>query len=311
MLTAELLHLSGEPAGVGLPSPQSRAHCFNRSSRWCPVNPQDLPKPYTSRQIGKWEEGRQMRRFRSWWLLAVLSGAFPVLPGCITSGQHVPACPEPLATALDLPAGCRHRVYFFLVGDLHPCHDLESLRCQLIDAGYIKVYCGKFWHLHYFTKELKKIHQDDEEARFVIVSQGGAAKTARELANRAGEAGVAIDVFVYLDEVKDLAPAQARQVIAIHGDGVDACGAGAATEYTLADAGLKGAAGHPQTLKILLHYLEPVTTSVPLIDHDPVPPGQRDGWDFLKCDGNDTGCCDSLPTLVAPGAPPASMHGPK
>jgi hypothetical protein len=253
-----------------------------------------------------------MGRLRAWWLLLVLC-----VTGCVTSGRPEP-CPEPLATALDLHAGCRNQVYFFLFGDLHPCHDLEVLRQQLIDAGYIKVYCGKFVHLKHFTQELKKVHEGRPEARFVIVCQGGAAPSARELACRAGQQGVPIDLFVYLDDVTEPAPAPAMQVVAIHGAEADARGACAAVTYTLTDAGYKGAAGHPQTLKLLLHYLEPVAARVPLVEDGPVvqgPPdpalGRADAWDFLKPDGHDSGCdCGCLPLLIAPGAPPATMRGP-
>jgi hypothetical protein len=244
-----------------------------------------------------------MGRVRACWLLVVFGVA-----GCLSSGQPVP-CPEPLATALDIPAGCRNRVYFFLVGDFHPCHDLESLRGQLIDAGYIKVYCGKPWHLSHFTQELKKVHEAEPEARFVIVGQGGAAPAARELAGHAGQAGIGVDLFVYLDDVKEPAPVPAMQVIAIHGDKDDAGAAGAEVEYTLTDAGHKGAAGHPQTLKLLLHYLEPVAARVPLVEEGPSTgprAGPHDDWDFLEPDGRDTGDCAYLPFQLAPGAPPAA-----
>ena len=258
-----------------------------------------------------------MQRTRAWWLLALLSVGTVVLPGCVTTAEHVKPCPGPLPSALDIPACCRNRVFFFLLGDFHPCHDVEGLREQLIDAGYIKVYAGKRGHLGYFTAELKKIHQEGAEARFVIVSQGGAAPAARELACRAGQMGAAVDLFVYLDEVKELGPAPARQVIAIHAEDANACGAAAEAEYTIADAGYKGVAGHPQTLKLLLQYLEPVAARVPVVDHGPAPevlagpaPVRRDAWGFLQPDGQDLGTCGCPPTLLAPGAPPASMLPP-
>ena len=86
------------------------------------------------------------------------------------------------------------------------------------------MYCGNRLNLWHFTAELKKIHEIDPEARFVIVSQGGAAAAARDLADRAGQEGAPLDLFVYLDEVKELKPVPARQVIAIHGEKADASG---------------------------------------------------------------------------------------
>jgi hypothetical protein len=220
-------------------------------------------------------------------------------------------------TAFHVPACCRNRVYFFLVGDFHPCHDLESLRSQLIDAGYIKVYCGKRGHLSYFTSELKKIHCAEPEARFVIVSQGSVAPTARRLAACAGEASIPIDLFVYVDDVKELQPVLAQKVIAIHGEKADATGAGAEVDYVLADAGLKGVAGHPQTLAVMLRYLEPVSARVPLVEHvDPAFvenswPASDDAGVVLQPDGADVEACGGLPILLAPDALPASMGDPE
>ncbi len=243
------------------------------------------------------------------WLLALVSVAFAGLSGCVLSEHHIGACPEVAPNAFELPSCCRNRVYFFLFGDCHPCHDMDSLRERLIDAGYVKVYCGKCWHLGWFSDELKKIHEQDAEARFVIVSQGGAAPAARELACTAGAVGVAIDLFVYLDAVKEPGPVAARQILAIHGEKDDASGAGAAQEYLLADAGLEGAAGHPQTLALLLEALAPVAGSVAVLDHEPktdLPDrpvsAKRDNWDFLRPDGQDTPGRSGPVGTIAPGA---------
>jgi hypothetical protein len=253
----------------------------------------------------------QMQRARLWWLLACLCVGVAVLPGCTTADRPV----EPLPTALDLPACCRNHVWFFLLGDFHPCHELEKLRSQLIDAGYIKVYCGQVYHLWHFAAELKKVHQDDPEARFVIIGQGIAASAARDLASRAVDAGAPIDLFVYLDDVSDPGPIAAPQVIAIHGPKDGNADVPKESEYVLADAGLKGVAGHSQTLTILLRYLEPVCACVPLVDHGPpcdLPPspvsGIPDGWDFLRPDGNDIGAIGEPPLMMAPGVLPATME---
>jgi hypothetical protein len=251
-----------------------------------------------------------MRRVRAWWLLAILSVACPSLPGC----KVVDHCPTPLATALDQPACCRNRVWFFLLGDFHPCHQLEDLRAQLIDAGYIKVYRGQLYHLWHFADELKKIHHADPTARFVIVGQGGSASAARDLACRACQMGIDIDLFVYLDDVGAQGPVPARHIIAIHGDKGEGTGTGAEASYCLADAGHAGAAGHPETLKVILRYVEPITASIPVVEYrdetdaDEVPP-HHDDWDFLQPDGNDLGRRGEPPILLAPNAPPASMRG--
>jgi hypothetical protein len=287
-----------------------------------------------------------MRRTRAWWLLAVLGVVTAVSAGCVTTGQHPEICPEPPPNAFDLPAGCRNGVYFFLVGDFHPCHDLEQLRGKLLEAGYIKVYCGNRIHLWHFASELKKVHEANPEARFVIVGQGAAAPAARELASRASQVGAPLDLFVYLDEVKEPSPVPAQQVIAIHGEN-DADSTGTDAEYAIPGVGYKGAAGHVQTLKILLEYLNPIALRVPLLDHDspgvlpplpsdpaspgklppplpvdPASPGKlpapspvdpvstsRDEWG-LKPDGKDIAPCGCLPTQLAPGAVPASMRVP-
>jgi hypothetical protein len=253
-----------------------------------------------------------MRRARVWWLPALVSVAFAALPGCMLFDGPVGACPEAPPNAFDLPACSRNRVYFFLFGDLNPCHGMSSLREQLIEAGYIKVYCGKVWDLSWFSDELKKIHKEDAEARFVIISQGGASGAARKLAGIAGAEQVVIDLFVYLDAVPDLAPVAARQILSIHADGDDAHGAGAGLQFVLTDAGLEGAAGHPQTLLLVLQALVSVTGSVEVVDDEPkadLPTRpvatKHDDWDFLQPDGQDTPRRDGPVSTIAPLAPPA------
>ena len=61
-----------------------------------------------------------MRRTRACWLLAVMGVASVVLPGCVTTGPSGVGCPMPPPMAFDIPACCRNRVFFFLVGDFHP-----------------------------------------------------------------------------------------------------------------------------------------------------------------------------------------------
>ena len=135
-------------------------------------------------------------------------------------------CPE-------IPACSRNRTYVFLIDGIDPLCEMDVLREGLIEAGFIKIYSGpRPWCCHY-AKEIQRLHLEDEDARFVIVSQGSASGAARTIAELAG---TPIDLVVLLDETGE-GPVHAEHVLFICGE-KDAVkiwdGAGRAAEVAMA-----------------------------------------------------------------------------
>lgn len=243
--------------------------------------------------------------------LATLTLTLPLLCGC-AGIEKCPASPCDSPGCFDLPCYSRNRVYVFLISGIDPFCHMDVLRERLISHGFIKIYNGHRAHGKYFAKEIQKIKECEEHARFVIVSQGSASGVARETARLAG---TPIDVMVLLDKT-GAGPAHAERVLFIHGEksgpGDDMV---AQQTICLEDAGHLGTASHPETAKLIVQELCAVAAKVPLIEHGPkceladCPPCSK-AWDFLRPDGNDTSCCGCKPLGMAGGTLPATMLPP-
>jgi hypothetical protein len=243
--------------------------------------------------------------------VAALTFVLPMLGGC-TGLEKCPESPCDGVGCLDLPCYSRNRVYVFLISGLHPFCHLGHLRHHLIDHGFIKIYNGHRPHGEYFAKEIQKIKQCEEHARFVIVSQGSAAGVARDAARLAG---TPIDVMVFLDET-GIGPAHAERVIFIHGEKIGPRDDKVAQQsFCLADGGHLGVAKHPQTTKLIVQELCAVAAKVPIIEHGPrceladCPPCAA-GCEYLRPDGRDASCPGCMPLGIAAGAAPATMLPP-
>jgi hypothetical protein len=165
----------------------------------------------------------------------------------------------------------------------------------------------------HYAKEIQRIHQEDELARFVIVAQGSAAAAARAIADRAG---TPIDLVVLLDETGE-GPVHAERVLFVCGE-KDCAEDERAAELTirLADCGLTGTAKHPQTARVIVGQLCAVAGKIPVVEQGPrcdladCPPCGN-GWDFLRPDGRDTGCIGCKPMNLAANMPPATAPQPE
>jgi hypothetical protein len=252
--------------------------------------------------------------------LTILTLLLPALSGCATVEKCRPSpCDQPVCA--DLPACSRNRVFVFLLAGFDPLDEMSKLREGIIEHGFIKVYCAPRPRLWYYVKEIRRLHEADPDARFVIVAQGGAAVTARWVAEAAGPA---IDLMVFLDKTGE-GPAQARKVVFICDD--KACAEDdkvAELTVRLSDADGWGMAKHPQTAVVIANLLCSVGATIPIVEVGPkceladCPPCGG-GWDFLRPDGHDSGCvgCKPMaqaaalpPAPTAPAAPPAKLPPP-
>jgi hypothetical protein len=246
-----------------------------------------------------------MRRANLYPALLALALLLPALPGCAS----LPRCPEELPGCPEIPACSRNRVYVFLVAGIDPLCEMEHLRERLIECGFIKVYCGHRLLGKHYAEEIQRLHQCDEHARFVLVSQGSASGVVRDIALNAG---TPIDLVVFLDGTGE-GPTHAGQALFIHGEkDVAADDKVAELSVCLADASWLGTAKHPQTAALIVKELCAVAARIPIIERGPkcdlidCPPCGG-GWDFLRPDGNDSGCVRCKPLADALFTPPAPV----
>jgi hypothetical protein len=242
-------------------------------------------------------------------LLAACVLCLAALPGC----ESVPKCPPGVGCnerpgCLEIPGCSRNRTYVFLIDGLDPLCQMDVLREGLIEAGFIKVYSGPrplCWH---YAKEIQRLHEEDEDARFVIVAQGSASGAARTIADRAG---TPISLVVLLDDTGE-GPVNAEHVLFVCGE-KDKVKDDRVAEITLrlADAGVLGVASHPQTAKLIASRLCAIAGTIPVAEVGPkcdvpdcMPCGG--GWDFLRPDGHDSGYVGCKPMNLAANSPPAT-----
>ncbi len=229
--------------------------------------------------------------------------------GCVSclNPVHAPP-PEQTACCAEVPRCARNRVYVFIVHGMDPldCANLKGLRNYVQSLGFIKTYYGQLYHSSYFAKEICRIHQEDPEARFVLVGFSFGANSVRDLAHAVEPEGVPIDLLVYLGgntlkNVPEDRPANATRIINIlatgcvwNGDTLDD-----AVNLTYPDVYHFGSPTHVRTLSLLAEELTEVAARVSVVEHQ-MPPLEQEGptprplapqsaakqgedeWDFLK-----------------------------
>ncbi len=256
------------------------------------------------------------------WLAAAIAGTLAAASGC-ASCLHPVAAPPPDAAAqcAALPQACRNHVYIFLIDGPDPIDlaNLGGVRDALISLGYIKTYCGECWHTGYFQEEIRRLHHEDESARFVVMGFSLGANAARDVADGVRIDGVPIDLLVYcggvgLSNDPKNRPDNAGRVVHILAKGADMAGTAldGADNVEFSDVYHFGSPTHPYTIRLLAQELTEVASRVPLVDLHPAalagpeegPPSPsaavrqslpRDEWDFLK------------PTAPASGPAPPEM----
>jgi len=251
-----------------------------------------------------------MKRQRKWrhalgrWLLAAgLAGQ----GGCMTFLN--PAAP-PTQLALEqchsLPKCCRNHVYMVLVNGLDPLHcgNLPGVRDYLQGLGF-RTYYGEVYHGDWLKRELRKVHQEDPQARFVLVGYSAGGNVVHGLAQDTQADGIFIDTVVYLDapwvyNSLPKRPANVGRVVSIYTSSSLLGGHAleGADNYQLTNTKHLAAPTHELTLELLAGVLAEVAVTVPVVETAaPVLPGSEeptprprkvqpaekpDEWDFLK-----------------------------
>lgn len=239
---------------------------------------------------------------------SLLAAALATSTGCMSFVNPVPpAKPEVIEQTRTLPQACRNHVYIFLINGMDPCFwaNINGLRDHLNALGYTKTYYGQLYHYWYLKDEMCKVHQEDPDARFVLVGFSFGANEVCALANEAKERGISIDLLVYLggNTLKNTdyyRPENVRDVLNILAtgciwNGVEMDGA---TTIHLDDVWHFGSPTHKATVKRLVSALTEVAARVPVMVKPDEPPApeqaptprplppeshvRKDVWDFLK-----------------------------
>jgi hypothetical protein len=241
------------------------------------------------------------------WLLVLATPTGAPCQQVVT--ETTPATPASADICRSLPNCCRDHVCIFMVNGLDPVNygNLTGLRNHINQLGFRQTYYGQVFHVPYFKKEVRRIHAEDPDARFILVGFSVGANLVHSMAESARTDGVTIDALVYLSGNNDVPPVPSSEpenvlrVINVLASGplkyigeIDC-----AENVRLPDSWHFGSPGNKQTEELLSRELASAASSVamPLYDTEAMPTvtteptprpikGQKasrcDGWDFLK-----------------------------
>ena len=202
----------------------------------------------------------------------------------------------------ELPKYCRDHVYIFFLNGLDPVNygNLTGIREYVDTLGFHKTYYGQIYHVSYFADEIRKIHQEEPDAHFVLVGFGRGARSMRSLAEHVNGQGIVIDLLVDLDG--KLPAGMSAEDGPLTGQVRD----GTMTRATESrpDLWLFGNPTNPKTVERLGQQLVQIASSIPAIEpaqpeqlpppmDEPTPkpvkrqvPSGNSEWDFLKPERN-------------------------
>ena len=231
--------------------------------------------------------------------------------GCL-SYLHPVSPPQPELTTCchEVPQCARDHVYVFLVHGLDPCNfaNLTGVRDYIQGLGFHKTYFGQLYHYRWLERELRRIHHEDPDARFVLIGFSYGASMVRSLAEWVKDEGIKIDLLVYLggntlDNVPYDHPDNVAVLVNILATGCVWNGTtfDNAENIHLPDVWHFGTPTHKRTLEVLARGLAVVASHVPVpppAEEPSLPPAEDNGptprpvmprssakhdeWDFLK-----------------------------
>jgi hypothetical protein len=227
--------------------------------------------------------------------------------GCLSFCHPVaPPTAEVAITTRCQPKCCRDHVYIFLIQGLDPLDfaDLRGLRDYINELGFKNTYFGQLYHTIHFKHEMERIRAMDPECHFVLIGFSFGANMVRDLALAAQDAGVPIDLLIYLggntlDNTPHDRPANCLMVVNILASGCIWNGTwfDNAENFHLPDVWHFGSPTHKVTLEVLTRDLATVVRNTcaaakplpqPGEPELPMPrpaasvPGAADEWSFIK-----------------------------
>lgn len=230
------------------------------------------------------QQGRWPRRLGvvSLAALSLLGGQ-----GCLSFVHSLDWPPKEQITQGEMiPAPCRNHVHVFLIHGVDPLDlaNLNGLTEYIQRLGYIKTHYGQLYHLWDFKKEIRRVHKQEPQARFVLVGFSFGANFVRDVANAVKNDGIVIDLLIYLggNTLENNAKAQPENVV--HVVNILALGCiwnGAemdrADNIHYDNVWHFGSPTHPQTRNLLARELAVVAARVPYVEKvPPLPPEIED-----------------------------------
>jgi hypothetical protein len=255
-------------------------------------------------------QGRWPRRLGGL-LLAAL--CFTAGSGCLSFVHKLDLPPrEQLEPGALIPAPCRKHVHIFIVHGADPLDlaNLAGLTEYIQQLGYISTHYGQLYHLWEFKKEIRRVHQADPDARFVLLGFSFGANAVRELTNAVKDDGIIIDLLVYfggntLENTPETQPEHVLHVVNILATGCIWNGTtmDRADNIHYDNVWHFGSPTHPKSRALLSRELAVVAARVPYVERVPAPrPGLEEAprprpyragkltqpaavspeWDFLR-----------------------------
>jgi hypothetical protein len=226
--------------------------------------------------------------------------------------------PQRVTACKVAPTCSRNHVYVFMIHGLDPFDwaNLQGVRDYIQALGFRKTYYGQLYHTSHFEKEVRRLHQEDPEARFVLIGFSFGANMVRALANQAQAEGIPIDLLVYLggntlkNEPRDQ-PENTAKIVNILASGCIWNGAwmDRAENIHEQDVFHFGSPSHPVTLEVLARELAVIAGQVPAVSEAgpelpaevaPIPAPTQGEWDFLK----PVARLGDPPAVTRPAGPP-------
>jgi hypothetical protein len=199
--------------------------------------------------------------------------------GCLRALHPVnPPAAEVCQAVKDLPRCCREHVHIFFLHGLDPLDyaNLHGVREYFHSLGFVNTHYGQLYHGPTFTKEIRRIHAADPEARFVLMGFSAGANVARSMVHSLrDEDGIPIDLLVYmggntLENTPESRPEGVGKVVHILATGYIWKGTAIDDAENLkhADAWHFGSPTHAATLEVLTRELMVVAANVPYVERD-------------------------------------------
>jgi hypothetical protein len=203
--------------------------------------------------------------------------------GCLSFVHSLDLPPkEQTIVGEQIPAPSRSRVHIFLLQGLDPLDlaNINGLTEYIHQLGYNQTHYGQFFHQWSFRKEMRNIHKEDPEARFVVIGFSLGSFMACELANAVKEEKLPIDLLIYLggfilDNSPRTQPDNAARIANILTAGYVLKGPqmDRAENIRCNDVWHFGLPTHPRTRELLARELAVVAARVPYAEKiPPLPP---------------------------------------
>ncbi|HEY7308312.1 MAG TPA: hypothetical protein VH643_03015 [Gemmataceae bacterium] len=222
------------------------------------------------------QQGRWPRRFG---MMCLTTLTLATGQGCLSFVHSLDLPPkEQMTSGEAIPTPCRNHVHIFIIHGMDPLDlaNLAGLTEYIQQLGYIKTHYGQLYHLWEFKKELRRVHQDDPQARFVLIGFSFGANMVRELANAVKDDGIIIDLLVYLggntlENDEKTQPAHVLHVVNILAAGCIWNGTtmDRADNRHFTNVWHFGSPTHPKTRELLSHELAVVAARVPYVETPP------------------------------------------